>query len=69
MAINQIKKFREQKRPFMSQWKLALKVGVTQSMVTIWESGYREPTGKQKVKIAKALELSMIDIFPPESEF
>ena len=69
MAVNQIKKFREQQRPFMSQWALANKVGVTQAMITIWEKGYKEPTDKQKIRIAKALGISSVDIFPAKKPF
>lgn len=29
------------KKLFLSQWELALKLGVSQSSVTVWERGYR----------------------------
>ncbi len=66
MAINKIKELRELKRPYMSQWKLANKVGVSQSLITIWERGYKEPTGEQKANIASALRVEVSVIFPKD---
>ena len=69
MAKNRIREYREDKRPYMSQWVLANQVGVSQTMITNWELGYMNPSDKQKVAIAKALGISSVDIFPSEAKF
>ena len=40
MTAEQLKKLRKKEK--MSQWEMALYLGVSQASIAIWEKGYRE---------------------------
>ncbi|RJQ53550.1 MAG: XRE family transcriptional regulator [Desulfobacteraceae bacterium] len=46
----------------ISQLQLALKIGISQTQLSLFERGYREPPEKLKQKIADALGISVDDI-------
>ena len=69
LYTNTMKQYREEKEPYMSQWALANKVGVCQTMIVNWERGYTKPSNKHKQSVAKALGISMVDLFPKENVF
>ena len=39
----------------ISQWELAKKTGISQSQISLFERGYREPSNEAKKKIAGAI--------------
>jgi len=51
MTPNKLKSIR--KKLFLSQWDLAIRLGVSQSSVTIWESGYRSIPEYIKIEVER----------------
>ena len=51
MTPNKLKSIR--KKLFLSQWDLAIRLGVSQSSVTIWESGYRSIPEDIKIEVER----------------
>ena len=43
----------------MTQWTLALKTGIHQSRLSLFENGYVTPKDDEKTKIAKALKVRL----------
>lgn len=56
-----LKKIRKKKK--LSQEDLALKVGITQKIVSFMENGKYNPTGKMLNRIAKVLECEPKDLY------
>ncbi len=60
--MNQLKVLRAIKR--ITQFKLSLKSGILQSRLSLLENGLIEPRADEKEKLAKALGVSVKEIFP-----
>jgi len=52
----------------LSQSELAILAGVSRSTISFIENGRQDPTKSMMVKIARALDMSVIDIFFDDSE-
>ena len=52
------------KRARMRQFDLAQKLGITEQMVSRWETGRSEPHIEQAVDIARILGVDPAEIFP-----
>jgi DNA-binding XRE family transcriptional regulator len=61
MSNNRLREVRFLKR--MSQWNLAILLGVHQSRISLLENGYVEPREDERKKIAKALGVRMEEIW------
>ncbi len=48
----------------ISQWELSYKTKISQGRISLFESGFRQPTKEQADKIADALQVDIKDIFP-----
>ena len=56
-----IKKYRKQKK--LTQYQLALRLGVSRSCVANWEAHLRAPTVEQYCALAKILDVNVGDLF------
>ena len=54
----------------ITQWELALRTGISQSQLSLYERGYREPSQEAKEKIAGALDMpaDQIEFREPKGE-
>ncbi len=48
----------------ISQWELSYKTQISQGRISLFESGFRQPTHEQAEKIAEALCVDIKEIFP-----
>ncbi len=64
-VISRLRKEREKAR--LSQFELAMKAGVSQTMINYIENGERTPTLTTLLKICNALEINPSIIFEKES--
>jgi transcriptional regulator with XRE-family HTH domain len=48
----------------MSQYGLSFKTGISQTRISLMESGFRQPTKEQATRIAEVLEIGIEEIFP-----
>ena len=48
----------------ISQWELSYKTKISQGRISLFESGFRQPTKEQAEKIAEALRVDIKEIFP-----
>ncbi len=48
----------------ISQWELSYKTRISQGRISLFESGFRQPTKEQAYKIADALQVDIKEIFP-----
>ncbi len=65
MQVNRNLKVARASRGF-SQYELAFKTGICQTMLSLFERGYYQPTQEQAQRIARALEVQVDQIFPAE---
>jgi len=47
-----------------TQYDLMLKSGVHQTLISLFESGYRKPNENQKKQLAQALKMPKRELFP-----
>ena len=66
MAENYLKRARFDRD--ITQWRLATKVGMSQSKIWQIENNLRDATDKEKQVIAAALMLNVEEIFPKEDK-
>ncbi|MDY6986958.1 MAG: helix-turn-helix transcriptional regulator [Thermodesulfobacteriota bacterium] len=59
--MNRMKELRARKR--MTQFDLRLKTGIHQSKISLAENGYIQLTSEEKEKIARALNVSVNEIW------
>ena len=50
-----------------TQFDLMLESGVHQTLISLFENNYKEPTEDQKKKLARALKASEKELFPEEN--
>ncbi len=55
-------------RAGFSQHKLAFKIGISQTIISTFEQGYKKPNQEQAELIAEALNVSIKNIFPEIKE-
>ena len=66
MTKNQIRQFREGLRRVITQYDVAEAVGISQAKMSLIEQGRISPSQDEKVKIAKALEVPVEELWPEE---
>jgi transcriptional regulator with XRE-family HTH domain len=62
---NKLKEVRFFKK--VSQWKLRLLTGLSQSKISLIESGYVKPSPEERRKISRALGVEPEELFPGEN--
>ena len=50
----------------LTQWDIAIKTGISQPTLSLFERGYKIPKEDEKKRIAKALGCKVRDVFPTE---
>ena len=48
----------------LTQWDIAIKTGISQPTLSLFERGYKTPKDDEKKRIARALGCKVTDIFP-----
>jgi transcriptional regulator with XRE-family HTH domain len=64
LMTNKLKEMRFFKRK--SQMRLQLETGINASLISRFECGYIQPTQEQKRKLARALRISVSELFPSD---